>query len=105
MKDIYFLIRQIKERPSMFLRHPFDIRELQTMLHGYTACLLFHKIEEENVPNIKEFPNWLSIKHNINFMSLGWAVAILKHNENDMEKSLSCFFEYIDEFLEDYEKN
>jgi hypothetical protein len=28
----------------------------------------------------------------------------MKHYENDMEKSLSYFFEYIEEFLLDFEK-
>jgi hypothetical protein len=89
----------------MFLRHPFDIRELSAMLHGYTVCQLFHKIHEDNVPNFRKFSNWLFNKHNMDWLSLGWAVAILRENKNDMEKALSSFFNYIDEFLSDYKKN
>ena len=103
MNNIYVLINQIKEHTSMFLKHPYNIRDLQALLFGYITCQKFHNIIELNVPPFTDFPEWLSTKKKSMYMSKGWADAILRENDNNLEKALHSFFDFVDEFLFEFD--
>ncbi len=94
MKNIFELIDNIKQRKSMFISPKGDIRELETLLHGYIACQSVHGIIEKNVPYFKHFSDWLRYKYDWG-LSYGWAHVLLdKYGDN----SFSEFFKLAAQF-------
>jgi hypothetical protein len=94
MKNIFELIDNIKQHKSMYIPPKRDIRELETILHGYITCQIMHGIIEINVPFFKHFTNWLHYKYDWD-LCYGWAHVML---EKFGENSFSEFFSLVEQF-------
>lgn len=97
-RDLYGLLDQIRERPSMFIVE-HSLTELSAMLHGYQVCLWSHGIEEdaEGRPfRSTEFEEWLQETRGWS-TSCGFSHAI-EHQADGPEAGLALFFELVAEY-------
>jgi len=97
IENIFDLIDEIKQRPSMFIPDK-SIESLSNLLFGYLTCLKIHYIIEKNVPDFNYFSDWLKQEFDWNLV-YGWAYAI-KKNCTDSEDPLTRFFSLVKVFLQ-----
>ncbi len=96
--DIYDLLDQIKERPSMFVTD-HSLEQLSMMLHGYEACLWSHDLEEdvEGRPfHTATFNDWLADEK-------GWATECgfahaIGHEVPEAAEALALFFTLLEAY-------
>jgi hypothetical protein len=93
--NIYDLIAKIKHRPAQFLLNK-AIGELETYLLGYLAALSVHDIEEEKVPDLIYYYDWLKFEHHVS-ISRGWAYALLEKAGNN-DEAMNLFFSTVQDF-------
>jgi hypothetical protein len=94
--DMYDLLEQVRLRPGMWVRG-HSVRELETMLCGYSMALAVHDVPEyfELDPALGPFAAWLrETRHWA--MAEGWAAAIEAHAGSD--SPIELFFSLLDEY-------
>lgn len=93
-RDVQDVLDQIRLRPSMWVRQG-SLRDLESILFGYSVALSVHRIEEPFVLSPGgSFAKWLSARRGWS-MSCGWADAIERHADGD--DPLTAFFRLLDE--------
>jgi hypothetical protein len=98
VNNIYDLIEMIKRRPAMYIGDS-KISTINTFLHGYCFATEIYKVEcPAEFPPFWYFHEWAMDQYNWYESTAGWKNIILKENDNDEERSLQVFFQFIDEF-------
>jgi hypothetical protein len=94
--NIYEVLdRNIRLRPGMWV-HNGSLRELMTILIGYSVALDVHDAPEDfDLGPVGPFAQWLQSTRGWS-MSLGWADAI-ERRAQDGETALDTFFRLLDE--------
>ncbi|MEU0540442.1 hypothetical protein ABZ319_11260 [Nocardia sp. NPDC005978] len=96
-RDVYeFLDDLVRPRPLMWVRGG-SLRELETMLFGYSVALQMHSVSEEFAfgPN-GPFCRWLFKEFRWG-MACGWAWAI-EDNLAEGETAMDSFFRLLDQY-------
>jgi hypothetical protein len=94
-RDVYDVLEQIRLRPSMWIGQG-SLRELETMLLGYSVALRVHQVEEPFVFSTPgPFTEWLYERYDWS-TSTGWAAAVERHA--DGQEPLTVFFQLLDEY-------
>ena len=98
VRSINDLLDAVRSRPGMYLRGE-SLRELETLLHGYEACLTTHEIAESSkwpLYSSSAFADWL---RRTKGWSLSAGVADAVHSSlNPGENALDRFFALLDEY-------
>ncbi|MGL6337683.1 MAG: hypothetical protein ACRC80_00920 [Waterburya sp.] len=97
MPSIYELLKNIKQRPKMYLGS-LSITKLHMLLIGYNIGKMeknLNKIEEDS--KFRDFQQWIQEKYNV-LSSKSWANIILENSMNE-EDAFNKFFELFEEFI------
>jgi hypothetical protein len=94
-RDVQDVLEQVRLRPSQWIRHA-QLRELQTILFGYSLALTVHGMDERfDLGPVGPFAEWLQARRGWS-MSMGWADAIAQHA--GAEEPLTVFFRLFDDY-------
>jgi len=96
MSSIFEWLDEIRKRPGMYIAGPTPIRELETLVWGYAACLGVHGLVESCPAMTRHFGDWLKLRHKWS-LSCGWAAAIQEHTPPG-EQAIELFFRLITEY-------
>ena len=96
MNIFYQLLKEIEQRPGVYLGKPSLLR-LKHYIQGYSICLAKHGLgEEENFA----FGFYPFVKQKYDALeSQSWYGIIKNQCEGDEEKAFYKFFELFDEYL------
>src|SRR5688572_7356695 len=103
-KDLMgFLLGPVRERPGMYLGES-RLSCLGSFITGYTICLDINSAADRYVGAYGKpgFVEWLFRKKNVPFAS-HWEQPFLQEANNDEQKALQLYFQYLEEFSRQFE--
>jgi hypothetical protein len=95
MSDIYEFLRDVRERPGMYVLD-YSLEPLQSMCHGYSVALEAHGIHELGVDFNRRFSDFVYEQRGWS-MSIGWADGIRRHAKSN-EEAFQTFFALLELF-------
>jgi hypothetical protein len=113
--DIYKIIEMVQRRPGIYIGVPSTI-SMSIYLGGYQQAMRDTGVEDVSSPDFYEFHNWVQKKLGYLESNAGWSNMILANTlglspnhlwntsfkldacEEQHDKALKQFFEFIDEY-------
>jgi hypothetical protein len=95
--DLYELFRRMKLRPGMYLGEK-TITALWHFVNGYISACFFKGIEEDLNPRWPIFNEFVKRKTGFAESTSGWKHMILTHCNDNEERAVDVFFEFLDQF-------
>ena len=96
VRSLFDWLDEARQRPGMFVREK-SLVELESQCTGWEAALAAHGIDEPGAGFNARFRDWLRAEHGMS-VARGWADAILRESDGDVQAAWKRFFELLGAF-------